>query len=206
MKNRLYLVCGVLVFAAVLGLLWWSPWEPREPAYDGKPISYLLAPVSPLGPQATTSHNPPPSLLSDASAVPFLVRALKRDSWIGAAVYRKWLWPKLPRSMQRHLPLPAVDNYVARCGAAWYLGHMETLAKPSIPALIGALNEDEDSSVRAQAAWALGVLGNGNKSAVAALAAARNDKDYIVRFSVTSALLKIDPEAAAKVGVKKPSR
>jgi hypothetical protein len=117
MKTRLYLLGSVLPLAAVVGLLWWSPWVPRvppEPVYDGKPISYWF--TNRITSSLTMSPVPPKTLLSDSNAVPFPIRELKRDSWIGAAVYRKQVWPKLPSSIQKHLPAPADHPMVRQEG------------------------------------------------------------------------------------------
>jgi HEAT repeat protein len=210
MKNWLYVVGGVLVFAA----LGWATWEamrqPREPVYEGHPISYWIAP-----PIAGAAYTPPPpeaawvrQVIGDANAVPFLIKALKRDSWVGATYYRKWLWPKLPPSIQSHLPPPSGGRDAARMhvvNAAILLLQMGPIAKPAIPALVLTLKEDENANVRTWAAAALSNLGKGDKTATAALTEALKDKASPVRAWATNALRKIDPEAAAKAGVKTPS-
>jgi hypothetical protein len=207
MRNRLYLVLGILLVAAVVGLLWWSPWEARqvpEPVYDGKPISYWLSTTGMMwfsGDIGVGTVVPPEFLVNGSNSVPFFTKALKRDSWIGAAVYRKQVWPKLPPSIKSHLPPPG-GNVYARQNAVLLLGLMGPMAKPAIPSLIRALREDEDRGVRNNAAWALGQPGKGDKSAIAALTAALNDKDAYVRRMATNALRQPDPEAAAKAGVK----
>jgi len=108
------------------------------------------------------------------ASVPILVAALKRDKWIGEALYRKWLWPKLPPAVQQRLPTPT-DNPGMRGNAASVLGNMGSMAKSAIPALIRALREDEDIGVRSRAADALGGVADGEASAIAALIAALND-------------------------------
>jgi hypothetical protein len=210
MKNRLYLVLGVLLVAAVGGLLWWSPWKPPqipEPTYDGLPLAYWIA--HPREDQILTAEGSisvlipatPTQLLNDSSAVPFLVRALKRDGWFGAAYYRKLVWPKLPSSIQQRLALP-VGNPSTRAGAAELLGDMGTNAKPAIAALVRAFQEDENAFVRVAAARSLGKLRPGDKTVAAALTGALADKALFVRQVATNSLLKIDPIAAAKAGVK----
>jgi hypothetical protein len=211
-KNRLYLVLGILLVAAVGGLLWWSPWEPRqlpEPAYDGLPLAYWIA--HPPGIMLFTGERntavlteAPTQLLNDSSAVPFLVRALKRDGWFGAAYYRKLVWPNLPSSMQQRLA-PPVGNPWARGGAAALLGDMGTNAKPAIAALVRAFQEDEDAYVRVAAAESLRKLRLGDKTVAAALTGALADKALFVRQAATNALRQIDPAGAAKAGVKPSS-
>ena len=293
--KRWPVVGGVLVFAALGGLLWWAPWGSREPVYEDRPVSYWIS-----HPRSILAE-PPPSLQNDSNAVPYLVEALKRDSWIGAAVYRKQVWPRLPKGMQQHLPTPANRAGVRETAAA-YLRKMGPLAEPAIPALIRALKEDEEPHVRMNAvaalgtigkasgivikaltetwlgtnrnmgeqahralsqlgrgaqlaayiqgskegrpeqrivaATALGRIGEGSGAAVAALTAALKDEDWhvrqcaaialgqtagensiaaaavtealrdtnrVVRIEATNALLRLDPEAAAKAGIKPPS-
>jgi hypothetical protein len=212
MKNRLYLVLGMLLIAALGAVLWWSPWEPREPVYDGKPLSYWLAALG-VTPISLKARN---SLVSDSNAVPFLIKALQRDSWIGAAVYRKRIWPNLPPSMRRHSPAPA-DNAQARYNAVVWLQVIERsgtesearterpMAKPAVPYLIRALKEDDNVSVRLQVAGALGDIGKGDSNVVPALTVALKDEDGRVRRKAASILLGLDPEAAAKAEVKPPS-
>jgi HEAT repeat protein len=194
MKSRLYLVCGALLAAAAVGLLWWSPWVPQEPVYAGPvgPPLYLRTESHPLSFWLTNSSSLLPSgLPGDSNAVPFLIKALQRERSLGAAFYRKWLWPKLPPPIQRHLPPPA-DNWVARNNAARLLG---------ITALTRTLTHDDNPKVRVGAALALGNVGKGAAAAVAALTEALKDRDLSVRLFATNALLKIDPEAAIKAGV-----
>jgi hypothetical protein len=177
MKNRLYLVCGVLLVAALGGLLWWSPWVPREPVYDGHPLAFWLTNSSSMADKL---------VIADSNAVPFLIKALTRDSWVGAAYYRKWLWPQMPPSIQRSLP-PPPDNWVARCHAAALLNSQHE--KRAIPAFIRALKEDDNPQVRLLAARYLGELANTNdKSVVVALTAALNDTHKAVRYRATVAL------------------
>jgi HEAT repeat protein len=76
-------------------------------------------------------------------------------------------------------------------------------AKPelSVPALIGSLRDPVDE-VRWTSASSLETFGTDAKSAVPALLKAFGDPCPGVREDAGYALQKIDPEAAAKVGVK----
>ena len=161
MAKRWRVVCGALLVAAAGALLWWSPWEPREPVYEDRPVSYWIS-------HPRSILEPPPSLQGDSNAVPFLVEALKRDSWIGAAIYRKQVWPRLPKGMQQHLPAPA-NRVDARETAVNYLRRMGPLAEPAIPALIRALKEDEEPHVRMNAVAALGSTGKASGIVIKAL-------------------------------------
>jgi HEAT repeat protein len=230
--KRWRVVGGVLLVAAAFGSAVWQAVRPPsqipEPVYEGRVFvdrathgrvlvnraTYIRNESHPLSFWLTnfasgTVMFPPQGLLGDSNAVPFLIRALERDSWSGAAYYRKWLWPRLPASIQRRLPRPT-DNWTARYSAAYALG---------IPALIRALKTDDNPNVRGFASHALDSLGRGDKAAiaaltkelgnkdktaVAALTEALKDKDLRIRAAATNALLTLDPEAAAKAGVKIP--
>jgi hypothetical protein len=212
-KNRLYLVGGVLLVVAAVGLLWWSPWEvrePPEPVYDGKPISYWLT-NSRLdsvylrrtlsGAASWPTESLPQSLLTNSNAAAVLIKALKRDSWFGAAIYRKHVWPIMPAVLRTHLP-PPIGNAATRTGAAEVLDRMGLVAGPAVPSLIKALKEDDDKFVRIFATEALGRTGSGDAAVTAALMEALKDKDVSVRYSVSNALWQVDPGAAVRAGVK----
>jgi HEAT repeat protein len=256
MRKRLYLVLGMLLVAALGGLVWWAPLEPRDVVYEGKPLSYWLGLRMVLYPSDDgrgavrcyiqtqgRSSEVVTIRLSDSNAVPFLVRALRRDRWFGARYYRKWLWPKLPRSMKSRLPLPPADNPTARWDAVLLLGNLGPVARSAVPALIRAAHEKEErpgdnAELQRFVPWALGKIGAGNNASIAvlveglklqseaglhvhainslrdlgeaakrdtaalsALTEALRNRDLEVRIAATNALLKIDPEAAAKAGV-----
>ena len=186
MKSRLYLLLGVLMVAAVGGLLWWLAWEPREPVYDGKPLGYWLGAYD-------RSSPPPGGLLTDSNAVPLLTRALKPNGWAEIKFYRE-VWPRLPSAVRAHLPLPTPTRY----NAASLLGQMGAIAKPAIPALIHVLKTDEDVHARRHAALALGHFGKDDPNVVPALKAALKDQDYVA-FGAACALWGLDPEIAINV-------
>jgi HEAT repeat protein len=201
--KRWPVVCGALLVAAVGGLLLWSPWVPREPIYDGHPISHWLTNwkiVSSLEYTDLPDHHSIRQAVGDSNAVPFLIKALRRDAWLGAAYYRKWLWPKLPSALQAHLPPPAADNPAIRLNALYVLSQMESLAQPAIPALIQTSKQDEQLPVRYRAMWALADIGKGDRNATAALTQAIKDNDWNISVVATKALSKIDPEAPVREG------
>jgi hypothetical protein len=174
--------------------------------YDGIPLSYWIAhPIYITGDRSTliSAVEIPPHLLNDSNAVSFLVRAVRRNAWFGAAYYRKWVWPKLPSSLQQRLPVGG-DPWT-REGAAGLLGNLRTNTKPAVAALVRALEEDEDASVRVRAVESLGRLRQRAPAVIAALTRSLSDTAAGVRHAATNALLKIDPEAAARAGVKRPS-
>jgi hypothetical protein len=191
MKNRLYLVLGILLVAALGWATWQAARQPREPVYEGKPLSSWLTNQPSVQIQK--------EITGDSNAVPFLIKAVKQDKWFGAAYYRKWVWPKLPPVIQRHLAKDA-GNSAARYNATIYLGNRQE--KQAIPALVRAVKEDGVASVRAVAAWSLGTMATKeDKTAVAALTEALKDKGSFVCVAAALALVRIDAETAAMAGV-----
>jgi HEAT repeat protein len=197
-------VLGVVLLVAVAGgLLLWSPWVPQEPVYDGHKISYWLTNwkiVSSLDYTDQLDHHSISQAVGDSNAVPFLIKALSRDAWFGAACYRKWIWPKLPPGIQAHLPPPAPDNPTIRLNAIYVLSQMGYLPQPAIPALIQTSRQDEQLQVRYQAMWALADIGKSDRNATAALTQAIKDKDWNIGIVAAKALSKIDPEAPVREG------
>jgi hypothetical protein len=211
--KRWPVVGGVLLVAA----MGWAGWRavrhaPTEPVYEGEPISYWLASgglpavalplphyrlvINTIGaPWARQAQ-------SGSNAVPHLVKALERRVSVPAAFFRKWVWPRLPASVKSHLRPPLGPS--AAQTAAYLLGQMGPMAEPAIPALVRALEADEDPRVRGQAAQALGNHANCGKTAKAALAGALTDKSPLVRSHATNALLHLSPAAAAKAGISVP--
>jgi HEAT repeat protein len=192
-------VCGVLVVAAVGGLLWWAVAQPREPVYDGRSLSYWLRQRPPIpSVRPFTAKRLPQALLDDTNALPFLITALNGEgAWLHRTYLRIWLGIG---PITRFVPEPVVP-FIIRVNAARLLGHMGGAAKPATPALVRALRADDSGPVREFAGWALGECGEGDRTVVAALTEALGDGVWAVRDAATNALLKLDPEAAAKAGV-----
>jgi HEAT repeat protein len=71
-----------------------------------------------------------------------------------------------------------------------------------VPVLVVKLRQDSDPAIRGEAALNLGKLGKLAQGAVPGLIAALKDSDSKVRGIAAEALKQIDPEAAAKAGVK----
>ena len=93
---------------------------------------------------------------------------------------------------------------VMRNRAAASLGRVHTEPGIVIPALVACLN-DRSSEVRSAAAEALGGWGSEARAAVPRLVELLDDRsDRDLMDAVREALREIDPEAAAKAGLKVP--
>lgn len=90
---------------------------------------------------------------------------------------------------------------MARSRAAHALGQMAPAGRHVIPDLIARL-QDDPPYVRVEAAAALGKFGAQAKAAVPALSELyQKERIKPVRDAVGDALLRIDPEAAARLGI-----
>ena len=92
MAKRWPAIGGVLLVAAVFGLMWWSPKPLTEPVYEGMPLSYWLGgPGTRPSPDLRSSQVAPwgypddrlaefwaRQLVSDSNAIPFLARAITK--------------------------------------------------------------------------------------------------------------------------------
>jgi hypothetical protein len=129
-------------------------------------------------------------IATDSNAIPFLVRALKGDTW-STALYRRWIWPRLPPTLRGRLPPPP---HLDRARAALLLGYMGPMAKPAIPVLVKVMKEAQGWYFSRVAVWALGSIGG--PSAEAAVMESLNDKDPEVRYNAAHALMGMDPQTA----------
>jgi hypothetical protein len=93
-------------------------------------------------------------------------------------------------------------NAGAREIAVRALGEIHSQSQLVVPVLIAALH-DPAKEVQRQASLALGRYGEESKAAVPALLEIlKHDRNRVDKFNATNALKAIDPEAAAKAGVK----
>ena len=95
----------------------------------------------------------------------------------------------------------ASPDYEVRKIAVAGLAYSDAPPEQVMPALLTALN-DQLGIVRLYAAHGLGRLGTNAQQAVPTLVAWLGDPDAFYRVAATNALKAIDPEAAAKAGVK----
>ena len=164
--KSLLLWLGPVLLGLALWLAWRAGYSP-EPVYEGRPISYWIAPH----PGAYYKGSCPQSLFADSNAIPFLIKSLDRQDNALARAYSD-LYSRMRSSVKRRARYPLDER---RLYSACFLGDMGALASPSIPALIRALTA-QDPDLRRAAAVSL-QIGQREKAAIAALRAALKDTE-----------------------------
>ena len=146
------------------------------------------------------------ALGSDASnAVPELIEMYKQTPgsgpW-GPGAALTAIGPAAGEAIPSLLLNVGNTNAGAREIAVRALGQIHPQSQLVVPVLIAALH-DPASEVQRQAALALRRYGEKAKAAVPALLEIlKHDRNRVDKFNATNALKAIDPEAAAKAGVK----
>ena len=130
------------------------------------------------------------------NAIPTLLRLLRvKDSALKV---------KLMELLQRQdiirIEYTPADNWHFR--AAYAFGVLGTNAQTAVPALIKIADDNLSTSSRLCAIESLGYVGLPTKEAVSCLLRWATNTDREVRSWAGVGLLRIDPEAAAKAGVK----
>jgi HEAT repeat protein len=142
-----------------------------------------------------------------SNAVPALIEMYDRDEssqwltrWeIGLAL--GYIGPPAMAAIPSLLRGASDPNSLVRGGALSGLGGIHARAEMVVPILTKSLS-DPDAACRATAAGGLQNFGATAKSAVSALVQSLEDRDPVARAQAEGALKKIDPEAAAKAGVR----
>jgi hypothetical protein len=140
------------------------------------------------------------------SAVPALIeianQKISLESQTDAIHALGFIGPPAKEAVPSLLRWATNADQEVRFGAIYALGEIHAEPERVLPVLINALH-DPASGVQHGAVWALQYFGPDAKVAVPALAELLNAPyDYESRFAATNALKAIDPEAAAKAGVK----
>jgi HEAT repeat protein len=144
------------VFTAVLGVF--LVWLTYEPKYQGRPISEWVSELNSTDDEVQTRAQTVIAELGP-EAVPYLEKAVNVTGRGKHPEMREWV-----TRVTKHLPegigkpirrrWGAPGGFFAGSGASIALANLREDAKPAIPALLAAL-DDEDSSVRSHAACAL---------------------------------------------------
>ena len=136
--------------------------------------------------------------------MPELIKVFEQNISPNSQNYTAWSLGAIGPAASPAIPtlLRGTTNtgYTSRT-AIFALGRIHAEPELVVPALTKFLS-DPDRDVRANAISSLALFGSDAKLAVSALVQSLNDQDPHVRKLAQSALKEIDPETAAKVGVK----
>jgi HEAT repeat protein len=157
---------------------------------------YVSRALIAIGPDATRTAIP--AFLRGAASSNLLVRKFAVRALAQVHDESSLVVPALAMSLSD-------TNVAIRASAAWGLGvfgrGVRQAVPLAVPVLIKALR-DPDASVRGAAACSLEAFGAEAKGAVPALLELLKDEDEYARGAAAEASGQIDPEAAAKAGVK----
>jgi hypothetical protein len=145
------------------------------------------------------------ALSADAKeAVPELIKIFEQNISVNSQNYTAWslgaIGPPAAKAIPTLLRGTTNTNYTRR-NAIFALGRIHAEPELVVPALTKFL-KDPDRDVRTSTISSLELFGSDAKPAVSALVQSLNDQNPLVRKLAQSALKKIDPEAAAKAGLK----
>jgi hypothetical protein len=210
-------IIWILLIAVVIGGVMSWVFQPPEPLYQGRTMSYWL---NSSAYDIDSNHELSESLWRSfgSNAVPYLRKNLQAtDGPIKKAYWaiRRSAFRYLPMRVYRHLaeynPPPAA---IIRWRAADALGYIGPGAAPAIPDLIRLSKTDTSAImspgfVRGRALYALGNIGQYLKptdplyqAAGEALVAALKDPDPYASSAAANDLKLVFPEAAARAGIK----
>jgi HEAT repeat protein len=166
-------------------------------------LAQLLDGDPELGRQAVSllAHIGPGAKAARAILIDML--ASKSDARVRAAEALWWI-EKHPRAIPTIIEVLNNKNwyYSVRCEACISLSKIGPPAREAVPALVTALTDQEESVVRTFVPTALGGIGPAAQAAVPSLLDALEDEDLSLRSGAAEALKKIDPQAAAKAGIR----
>jgi hypothetical protein len=268
MKTKRFRIVIAILVVAMVGGVGWLVLRPREPVYEGKPLSYWLGGRSciqigeaPLevnyGQVVMAVHqvgtNAIPELLRSLrakdsvralrfvrlarkqhfikfryispilrhnfgvygfgmlgadgkGAVPALIEIYKENvsenSQLATATVLGSIGPSARQAVPLLLQGMKTTNLQARATHIIALGQIHAEPALVVPVLVDCLHSDADMEDRVRAAEALGKFEAEAKPAVPELVALLDGDDIGVRAVMAAALKAIDPEAAAKAGVR----
>jgi hypothetical protein len=227
-RNKRRILVATLLLALVGAFAWFllRALAPPDPVYEGKPLSSWLRQQPPIPAYIITNNGRSVSFYSggisgparilafpkwlDSNSVPYLAHALTtRDGPLFKAYTN--LWPRLPAALRKRLTEPVPARLIRENAAQLLLGTPGNDAMVAVPAVLRALETDDDPLVRN---YALEFLKNNSgqhpnliTNLVQAMAAnsdaaIRQQARKLLEQIRASALQRIDPETAAKTDIK----
>jgi hypothetical protein len=206
LAKRCPVVGGMLLVAAAVGLLWWSPWEPREPVYQGKPLRYWLRGYRAGGWSSWNSSTPEAADEAikhiGTNAIPILLRMLPRsDSALDKKLFKwSYTWrhwagkqPFFKIPPMAHLPSYESDE------ATHAFMALGPEAGSAVPSLIYLLDQNLPPSTQCNIEVVLAWTGPTARQAVPALLKRLQDASPYVRGNALYALGCIHAESESAV-------
>ena len=187
MGKKWWILAALLAVLGAGGLIWKAR-RPAEPVYNGRPISFWIKCL--ISTQNASKERLPqasqdlPNL--DTNALPFLLKSLEcRDG----AFRRKYLslFQRMPNRLQSVLPQP-VPRAAVRASAVLWLTRMGAPAKPAVPKLIRASENDDNTLVRMLAVDGLAKIDRENPAVRDALIHATHDRSPAVSMEAITQL------------------
>jgi HEAT repeat protein len=138
-------------------------------------------------------------------AVPELIKIFEQNISAKSQSYTAWslggIGPAAAQAIATLLGGTTNTYPPTRCNAISALGKIHAEPELVVPALTKSL-KDPDREVRVSSIRSLELFGSDAKPAASGLIQLLNDQSPLVRKHAQATLTKIDPEAAAKLGVK----
>jgi HEAT repeat protein len=166
--SRPFRIIFVVAGIAIVCLAGWKMFAPRQPSYNGKPLTYWMSRYENLilGKAALNSSEQQEADKAlreiGTNALPYLLKLSGgKDSALKQrliSIYRRQSW----------LKLPIHDAQFYRVEATCGFGALREIAKPAVPGLIRLL-KGEDYQIREIAANDLGMIGPDAEEAIPAL-------------------------------------
>jgi HEAT repeat protein len=201
MKRYRYIALAILFVVLAVGLF--VLLLPREPVYEGRPISEWISQLTGgIGSSAgAVSSHTLPKLVGQKPGeeiVPYLRVTLHRGTSPMDRAYAK-IYPRLPAFVSRKLPRPnPARDAELRYRAALVLYYIGSPAKKALPGLLRSL-KDPNPEVRRISATVLGSFGVDAQSAAPGLTAALGDPSPEVRRAALKALGSVAGDPAVTV-------
>ena len=203
MRKRIHIAFAV-VLLALAGVIGWQVLRLREPVYQGKRLSfwldayrlYGLAGVETWQVRDEQQEADEAVRQAGTNALPTLLRMLRaKDSALKLTVMRL--------AERQHVfkinYTPAEELHYRACCA---FGILRAKARSAVPALIKIANQNFSHDSQCYAISALASIGPPAKEAIPFLLGWATNADAAVRLYAGNALKQIEPDAAAKTGVK----
>jgi HEAT repeat protein len=197
-------IAFAVLAVALVGVIVWQAAQPgeREPVYEGKPLSAFLGECFRVAPADSGTGNflcvgeaSQAVRQAGTNAIPVLLRLLRsRDSALKSKVLRLLARQQVVKVHD----IPAeVWNELASCG----FEALGANAQAAVPELIEIANQNISWESKSSAIESLGYVGPPAKQAVPCLLKWSTNQPSRVSASAKRALVRIDPEAAAKAGI-----